>query len=77
MKTALVEQQRQIERLQEELARKLERSESGKGKKTAVPFLDLTKVVPNFNMKQQAEQLKQYKQIQQNLKDDTESINSN
>ena len=55
----------------------LERSESGKGKKTAVPFLDLTKVVPNFNMKQQAEQLKQYKQIQQNLKDDTESINSN
>ena len=77
MKTALVEQQRQIERLQEELARKLERSESGKAKKTAVPFLDLTKVVPNFNMKQQAEQLKQYKQIQQNLKDDTESINSN
>mgnify|MGYP006878243651 CR=1 FL=1 len=77
MKTALVEQQRQIERLQEELARKLERSESGKVKKTAVPFLDLTKVVPNFNMKQQAEQLKQYKQIQQNLKDDTESINSN
>jgi len=60
------------------LARKLERSESGKAKKTAVPFLDLTKVVPNFNMKQQAEQLKQYKQIQQNLKDDTtESINSN
>ena len=60
------------------MARKLERSESGKAKKTAVPFLDLTKVVPNFNMKQQAEQLKQYKQIQQNLKDDTtESINSN
>ena len=56
----------------------MERSESGKAKKTAVPFLDLTKVVPNFNMKQQAEQLKQYKQIQQNLKDDTtESINSN
>lgn len=27
----------------------------------AVPFLDLTKVVPNFSMKQQEKQLQQYK----------------
>lgn len=29
----------------------------------AVPFLDLTKVVPNFSLKQQEKQLNQYKKI--------------
>lgn len=32
--------------------------------KASVPFLDLTKVIPNFSMKQQQEQLKQYKMLQ-------------